>query len=90
MSQKVKYSDAPDRMHLLWSIGNSWTFLGMVVAVCTVFFGWLDVFVAFLLPIPGMIMMAIGSNRYQRAETDNPENPGYTLKKTYNRGGTNK
>lgn len=52
-------------METVWEIGNAWTYLGMIAAIIAVGLGWIEVPVAFLLPIPGMAMRAIGSCPYQ-------------------------
>lgn len=61
---------ATERMGTVWEIGNAWTYTGMIVAIATVALGWLTVPVAFALPLPGMLMRAVGTPRYQHTETE--------------------
>lgn len=72
----IEASNSPnetDYMHIIWSLGNTLTALGMIAAICVVFFEVIPVSTAFFFPLPGMLLRVIGSNRYQRAEPGREE-----------------
>lgn len=60
MNQNDITSSGTKRMNLIWEVGNAWTYMGMVIAIIAIVFGWLPVLIAFALPVPGMILRAIG------------------------------
>ena len=59
-----------DRMETVWEVGNAWTYTGMVIAIVTVWLGWLAIPVAFALPLPGMLMRAIGTDPYLQTDSE--------------------
>lgn len=54
-------------MAVIWEIGNTLTYTGMVVAIVAIALSWLPALVAFSLPLPGMILRTVGTPPYQNS-----------------------